>query len=217
MLEKITNINPDSSYKGERKNTQAFPLAAKGQKHTGLGNDSISLSPSIHFLMEKNWHPVQLKEISSKKIFVDFIFSELEFKIDLDFDKVLLENKILYKIISANESDKTKTLAQIEFKPASDFTSAKYESYSTTLFSLHSLFTKITQRNLQSEANSIDTDTVRNLLEDVEHGVIEELGYITSGVLQLYEKISGVNSSQFKIGNESLSMVHILNITTINI
>ncbi len=215
MLEGITNINPDSAYKGEKKKVVFYPAASRGQKPAGHGEDSISLSPSLHFLLEKNWNPVQLKEISSHKIFLHFILSELEFKIELDIDKVQLEKKFLYKVISSNEIEKTKTLIQVEFKPALDFLPSKYESPLHNLVSFHSLFKKVRDYNLISQINSIDTDAVRNLLEGIEKGIINELNHITSGVLQLYEKISGTNCNQLKVSNESISLIHILNITTV--
>ncbi len=215
MLEGITNINPDSGYKGDKKKVIFYPAASKAHKTAGHGEDSISLSPSLHFLLEKNWNPVQIKEISAHKIFIDFILSGLEFKIEFDLDKVLLEKKFLYKIISTDETEKIKTLLQIEFKPSLDFLPSKYEAPLQNLSSLHSLFGKIKDYNLIAEVNSIDADAVRNLLEGIEKGVINELNHITSGVLQLYEKISGTNSNQLKISNESISLIHILNITTV--
>jgi hypothetical protein len=216
MLEGITNINPDSAYKGDKKKVVFYPAVSRGNKPAGHGEDSISLSPSLHFLLEKNWNPVQLKEISSHKIFIDFILAGLEFKIDLDIDKVLLEKKFLYKVISSNETEKTKTLLQIEFKPSLDFLPSKYEAPLQNLSSLHALFGKVKEYNLIAEVNSIDADAVRNLLEGIEKGVINEFNHITSGVLQLYEKISGTNCNQLKISNENFSLVHILNITTVN-
>lgn len=217
MLEGITNINPDSAYKGEKRRPTFYPAAVKGQKSAGHGEDSILLSPSMHFFMEKNWQPLQLKEISSHKIFVNFILSGLEFKIDLDVDKLLLEKKFLYKIISTRDTDKTKTMVQLEFKPSLEFLPAKYESPLHNLPSLRALFQKIIEYNLQAEINSINADAVRNLLDGIEYGIIDELNHITSGVLRLYEKVSGVNSNQFKFNNENISLVSILNITTVNI
>ncbi len=217
MLEKISNINPDSAFKGEKKRQTVFTSLPKGQKHVNLGEDSITLSPSVHFLLGKNWQPVQLKEFASRKLFLHFIFSGLEFKIDFDLDNILLNKKFIYKIISSQDSDKTRTLIQLDFKPALDFLPSDHESLILNLSSLQFLFGRMKELNLQTGVNFIDADAVRNLLDGIENGVIKEMNYITAGVLHLYEKMSGANCNQLKVSNEDFALVHIHNITAVKI
>ncbi|MCX6151069.1 MAG: hypothetical protein NTX22_11125 [Ignavibacteriales bacterium] len=219
MLEKITNINPDSNYKGEKKSGNFLPAFSKANKHFDLGNDAIHISPAMHFVLEKGWHLRELKEFSGRKIFVSFIFVDFEIQSEIDFDKLLLSKKIVYKIIKTKElnGSRRKLMLVLNFNLNKSFEIIDDQNLLFNLRELEILFDRISQLDIKSELNCFDTSAIRNLMDDIYKGLTFEFNYITTNLLLFFERVTKLNCRFIKQEEEISDVIKIEKIVAVEI
>ena len=58
---------------------------------------------------------------------------------------------------------------------------------------LEILFDRISHLDLETEINNFDSYAIKNLLDDINNGLVAELNYITSNLLLFFEKLSQIN------------------------
>jgi|WetSurMetagenome_2_1015567.scaffolds.fasta_scaffold45780_4 hypothetical protein len=195
MLDKITNINPESGYKNEKHGGNFIMSFSKVSKHPELGNDAIQISPALHNLLEKGWRLIELKEINPRKVFIKFLFAEFIFQVEVDFDKLLSTKKLLYNITKEKKSfgKNRKIMLSLTFNINKYFQVEDNLPILVSLRDMEILLERISQLELEAEINNFDTYAIKSLMDEIYKGLIIELNYISTNLLLFFEKFTKIN------------------------
>ena len=97
MLDKIENIAPGSDYQKSSGNKEKSGYKRSLCNSYSSFSDSISLSPAILFLSSINWELKHLR-IDKDKLYIVFIFDNIEFSSDFMISEIVSIMKIDYLI-----------------------------------------------------------------------------------------------------------------------
>jgi hypothetical protein len=219
MLDKITNINPESGYKNEKHSGNFLLSISKIPKHSELGNDAIQISPALHYILEKGWRLIEIKEINPRKILIKFLFAEITFQTEIDFDKLLTSKKLFYNISKEKKSfgKERRILLSLTFNINKYFQIDDNQTTVVVLRDLEVLFERISQLELESEINNFDTYAIRSLMDEIYKGLITELNYISSNILLFFEKMTKINCHFIKQEEEIAEIIKLEKMYSVDI
>lgn len=86
MLERIVNIDSgfDFRQRQQRRSGQFDKLFSHAADGKPFGNDSANLSPAALVLQKMHWQLLRLKNISSGRVFLNFVVDNIEFETELE-------------------------------------------------------------------------------------------------------------------------------------
>ena len=219
MLEKITNINPESGYRKEKHVSNFFLSLSKTSKHTDLGNDAIQISPAMHYILEKGWRLIELKEVNPRKINLKFLFADFVFHTEVDFDKLQTLKKIEFKISKEKKrfGRDRKIMLNLIFNINKYFQIDENQTALLALRDMEILFERISQLELEAEINNFDTYAIKSLMDEIYKGLVTEVSYIANNLLLFFERITQINCRFIKQEEEITEIIKLEKIYAVDL
>ncbi len=203
MLNRIANISTTKEYKGsqKRRSSDAEKYLA-GQNFVGGVRDSNDLSSAGLYLTRAHWIIKELRKDTREKIFLDFIISNLRFKVYVDIPRVLKNRVLDYTVYYTQENSPLGThasglmqveLANLQFGGLIN---------ASPLKSLNTLFKRFDTISAENELTPDSQMMMEVITDGLENGLYREFVYINSTLFTFLGKMFGRDFSLLSLPAE---------------
>jgi hypothetical protein len=189
MLEKVININSNSSVGRERKSSN-FSLDT--HRHTEFfeqSHDSIVLSPGVAYLNGLGWRIKNIRMPKSDKVLIEFLYGDLQFQAELGmiYNKKLNQQPISIIQDSFELNHKIKTLAIVTINR--DLLFEDFEFRFIKLNGISEFFQRIKDFNIETNFSHMDINVIEKLLSGLENRILFELTNINTAFINYLIKL----------------------------
>jgi len=187
LLERIGNISLEANLKKSRKRRYSnFKGSDSINSHFDI-NDSISFSPASKYLSRAGWLLKDFKQSDDGKIFIEFIYNDFFFEVNLDLETLNLINSIFYKVSKKKINNFFEKNILATFKISIGGYSSDIP-IKKDLRGLEQLFDRFTSLELNRELNRFNYELIDTLLDGVYSILQNDFEYLNYTLLQFLDK-----------------------------